>query len=163
MEESMFMFQIGKKFIWVYGLGKILQFFTVVPRPIRHHLADFAFVPAVGFGLIYFATKYKMAKGINIFTKKEMLGWVTFVFVGAVASELIQGLIGHADIWDIGCYFAGYLICLFFYKIDPGIQWFIMVPTETQSQLGEPPTSAPAKSVGSTRPTRRKPTKRAKR
>lgn len=156
------MFQIGKKFVWVYALGKLLQHFTAVPQFIRFHLADFAFVPAVGFGLIYFVMKYKMAKGINTFTKKNMLGLVTFAFVGAVVSELIQGLVGRADIWDIGCYFAGYLICMFFYKIDPGTEWLIMEPEETKSQL-EQPTNAPAQSVVCAKPSRRKSTKRAKR
>lgn len=157
----MFVFQISRKFVWVYGLGKLLQLFPIIPRWIRFHLADFGFVPAVGFGLMYFAMKYKMVKGGNTFTKREMLGWVTIAFAGATGSELIQGVVGHADIWDIGCYIAGYLVCLFFYKIDPGTEWLIMEP-EIQGRLEES-TSTPAPSVASARPNRRKSTKRAKR
>ena len=127
-----------RKMIWVYGAGKLVQLFPGMPQFLRFYLADLVFVPAVGFGLVYFDLRRMAKKGINTYTKKQMLVLAWIALSIALLSEDAQWMVGHGDIYDAVCYFIGFMMCYVCYKLDPNSQWLITEPEVKKEELSIP-------------------------
>jgi predicted CDP-diglyceride synthetase/phosphatidate cytidylyltransferase len=131
MRRNLFLFTVGTLSM-VYGVGKLIQSWYVVPSFVRWHLADIGFVGGCG---IAFTTFYQWAfspsQGVLKLTKRAVFFSAAIGWVVAMTDECYFGRFhgGRFDPIDATCFTASLIVIAIAYCIDPQQEWAISVPS----------------------------------
>lgn len=129
MRRNLFWFTVGILSM-VYGVGKLVQSWHIVPSFVRWHLADLGFVGGCGIGFTTFYQWAVIPQGMLKLTKRRVLFSAAIGWVVAIADECYFGRFhgGRFDPIDAVCFTVSLIVIAIAYCIDPRQEWDIPVP-----------------------------------